>query len=95
MIPDRHIWVFNAVGGTFPGGVFTERSTAEAWIALHKISGVLSAYPLDEGCYDFAVRNGLISARAIAEHQGAAEFVGGFSSASLDHHHYEQGRCVT
>jgi hypothetical protein len=95
MTPDRCVWIFNADHAMFPGGAFTERSTAEGWIALHGLSGALSAYPLDEGCYDFAVRNNLISARALAEQKGNPKFVGGFSSASLDHFHYEQGRRVT
>ncbi len=36
MLPDRHIWVFNGIGGRFPGGVFTSRELAEAWIRRHQ-----------------------------------------------------------
>lgn len=35
------VWVFNG-GGTFPAAVFTTRELAEAWIARHKVSGVLT-----------------------------------------------------
>jgi hypothetical protein len=82
-------------GDCFSGGIFTERAIAEAWIATHRLTGVLTAYPLDEGCYDFAVRNGMLSHRAFEENQGNAKFIGAFSSASLDHFHYENGKCVS
>lgn len=93
VIPETHVWVFNARGKGFPGGVFTERAKAELWIATHRLSGVLTAYPLDEGCYDFAVRHALVSQRALEKHQDDASFIGSFSSASLDHYHYENGEC--
>lgn len=92
MLPDRHNWVFNSGMRGFPGGVFTDRTVAEAWIAMHRLTGVLTAYPLDEGCYDFAVRNGLLSGRALEQNRDNSSFIGSFSSASLDHYHYEDGQ---
>jgi hypothetical protein len=92
MLPDRHVWVFNSGERGFPGGVFTDRTFAEAWIAKHRLTGVLTAYPLDEGCYDFAVRNGLLSSRALEQNRDNPSFIGAFSSASLDHDHYEDGQ---
>lgn len=44
------VWVFNG-GGDFPAGVFTTRELAEAWIAKHRLVGVLTKYPLDIGVY--------------------------------------------
>jgi hypothetical protein len=93
MIPEKHVWVFNSGSKGFPGGVFTERAMAELWIETHRLSGVLTAYPLDEGCYDFAIRHELISRRSLEKHQGDPEFIGSFSSASLTHYHYENGIC--
>jgi hypothetical protein len=49
MVPENCVWIFNGDGGRFPGGVFTSRSAAEEWISRHKVTGALTAYPVDEG----------------------------------------------
>ena len=67
MLPEKHIWVFNSGDRGFPGGLFSDRTQAEMWIAQYRLTGVLTAYPLDEGCYDFAVRNGFLSQRALEQ----------------------------
>jgi hypothetical protein len=90
MLQEKYVWVFNGAGGRFPGGIFTSRELAEEWIRARRLTGVLTKYPLDEGCFDWAVRNDLISRRA-REHGGEAAFVGSFSSASQEHIHYEDG----
>lgn len=93
MVPEKHVSVFNCGNKGFPGGVFTDRAKAESWIETHRLSGVLTAYPVDEGCYDFAIRYELLSRRCLEKYQGNPEFIGSFSSASLAHYHYEDGRC--
>ena len=95
MIPDKHVWIFNGHGGHFPGGVFSTRDLAHAWIASHKLSGVLTCYPLDEGCMGWAIRVGIFD---IAKPNNLAKskdpaFVGSFSSAHQEHWHYENGSC--
>lgn len=89
------IWVFNG-GSQFPGGLFTTVDKAEAWIARHKLSGVLTKYPLDEGCFDWAVRTGCHGMRdtTLSRNREDPRFIGGFSSASQDHIHYEAGQRV-
>ena len=83
------IWIFNGSGGSFPSGVFTQRETAEAWIREHGLSGILTAYPVDSGTYQWAVGMGYFSPQR--EDQRSAEFIQRFSSASLEHYHYENG----
>jgi len=90
LVPVNPIWVFNGEDGRFPGGVFSSRERAEAWIRSRSLTGVLTAYPLDEGCFDWALREGLITGRA-RERGDEPAFVGSFSSASQDHFHYENG----
>ena len=87
------IWVFNG-GRQFPGGLFTTIEKAEAWIARHGLSGVLTRYPVDEGCFDWAVRTGRagLSEQKLAEKRDDKEFIGGFSSASQEHLHCEAGK---
>ncbi len=91
MVPENCVWIFNGDGGHFPGGVFTSRSGAEEWIARHKLTGVLTAYPVDEGCFEWALRHDLITGRA-RDRGSDPTFVGSFSSASQEHLHYTDGR---
>jgi hypothetical protein len=83
------VWVFNG-GGDFPAAVFTTRERAEVWIAQHKLSGVLTKYPLDVGVYEWAIGCGAFKPKR--PNQSAARFIGRFSSASLEHYHYEAGQ---
>lgn len=82
------VWVFNG-GGAFPGGVFTTRDLAEAWIGRNHLSGTLTAYPLNTGVYDWATEKGYFQPRR--EEQETPRFIGRFSSASQEHYHYENG----
>ena len=90
MLPERHVWVFNGIKGHFPGGVFTTRELAEVWIRRNRLSGTLTAYPLDEGAFDWALRVGAVTGRARGRGDEPA-FVAGFSSAGQEHYHYEHG----
>jgi hypothetical protein len=82
------VWVFNG-GGDVPAGVFTTRELAEAWIASHKLTGVLTKYPLDVGLYEWAIGCGAFKPKR--PDQSAPQFIGRFSSASLEHYHYSGG----
>lgn len=89
MVPEKHVWVFNGTG-RFPGGVFTSRELAETWIRARKLTGVLTAYPLDEGCFEWALRTGAVTGRA-RERGDDSTFVASFSSAAQEHVHYSNG----
>jgi hypothetical protein len=84
------VWVFHGSRATFASGVFTSRAAAEAWIARVQASGTLTRYPLDISVYDWAVERGYFEPTK-AQHR-APEFIQGFSCASLEHEHYEDGR---
>jgi hypothetical protein len=86
---EPRIWVFVGEGGRFPGGIFDSRPRAEEWIRKHRLTGVLTQYPLNTGAYDWAIESGFFTPRK-DEHR-TAEFIGGFSSASQEHFHYEDG----
>jgi hypothetical protein len=87
------VWVFNGSNSNFPGGVFSKREIAEEWIAKHKLSGVLTKYPVDEGIYDWSLANGTFKIKK--EEQTNAEFIQRFSSAAQEHDHYEDGKCAS
>jgi hypothetical protein len=83
------VWVFIG-GGTFPSGVFSTRELAEAWIEKHQLSGVLTKYPLDEGMWNWAVKNGYFKVNR--EDQKSSRFIERFASG---HEHYHYGNGVT
>jgi len=86
------IWCFNG-GSQFPGGVFDDLELARHWIERHKLSGVLTGYPLNAGVFDWAVEQGYLSAavKLKAERIGP-DFVARFTSASQPHFHFESGK---
>lgn len=88
MRDEEVVWVFNG-GGSFPSGVFTSIEVAEAWIGANRLTGALTAYPLNTGIYDWAVTRGYFTPKR--ENQRSPGFIGRFSSGALEHHHYEDG----
>jgi hypothetical protein len=85
----ERVWVFCGSNGHLPSGVFTERVAAERWIESHSLSGLLTAYPLDSGVYEWAIDRGVF--RPTRPHHTAPDFIQRFTSASLEHFHYEDG----
>jgi hypothetical protein len=85
------VWVFNGEKGNLPSAIFSKRELAEEWIKRHRLTGVLTAYPLDISVYDWAISNGFFTPKR--ENHFSAEFISGFSSASQEHYHYENGNC--
>lgn len=87
------VWVFSG-RGPFPGGVFSTVDRAERWIEQHRLTGTLTAYPLDDGCFDWAVATGCtgLSAEKLAIKREDPDFIGQFSTAAQDHHHYRDGQ---
>lgn len=49
------VWVFNGGRNSFPSGVFSQRELAEEWIRKNKITGTITAYPINQGVYDWAI----------------------------------------
>lgn len=91
MVGRKVVWVFHGTAGRLTSGVFSTRKRAEAWIKKHRLTGMLTAYPLDVGVYDWAVDRGDFKPKT--ERERSSEFIGGFTWATLKHYHYEDGKC--
>ena len=83
------VYVFQSAGARFPGGTFRSLETAEEWIGKNKLLGLLTAYPLDIGVLEWAKEKGFFTPKK--EHHNTPKFIGGFTSASMEHYHYENG----
>ena len=86
---DDIVWVFNGDGATFPSGVFRKKDAATEWIKKNALTGVLTAYPLDEGTLDWAIKGGTFVVKS--EKQRSAEFIQKFTSGAQIHIHFEHG----
>jgi hypothetical protein len=84
------VWVFHGEGGTFPAAVFSTREKAEAWIVQHKVSGCLTLYPVDVAVYEWVIGEGYWKPKSPAQQE--PRFIQRFSSAYLEHYHYEGGK---
>lgn len=82
------VWVFNGSRAAFPAAVFANLVHARSWIAKHRLTGVLTAYPLDEGVYDWATDQGFFPSNKPVD----AAFVGSFTSANQEHYHSLDGK---
>ncbi|WP_449560067.1 DUF7710 domain-containing protein [Mucilaginibacter ginkgonis] len=85
----KTIWIFHEEAARFAGGVFETLEMAEDWIKKHQLSGLLTAYPLNKGVYDWALENGLFKIKK--DNHRESKFIGGFTTAEQDHYHFENG----
>jgi hypothetical protein len=85
------VWVFQATGARLPCGLFRTREGAEEWILLHRLSGLLSGYPLDIGLYEWALATGRFTPKS--DESNSPRFVGTFNRA-VDHYHFEDGEPI-
>ena len=90
----KTIWVFNGSGDRAPGGVFEELEDAENWIAKNFLSGMLTEYPVNIGVLDWAIEEYLVNMNTekLMEKRQDPRFVGSFTTASMNHFHYDDGK---
>ncbi len=86
------VWVFAGERAVHPAGVFRSRESAELWILANRLSGLLTAYPLDTSVYDWSVKCGYFTPKKA--YQKEPEFMARFSSAYSEHYHYENGSLI-
>jgi hypothetical protein len=86
---EASVWIFMAYKATFPSGVFASITDAESWIAKHALTGVLTEYPVGMGVFDWAIASGRFKPKP--DKLLDASFIGKFTSATMEHHHYEDG----
>lgn len=85
------VWVFVGEGAQFPCAVFSSRESGKRWISSQRLSGSLTAYPVDEAVFDWAIRNGIFT--PAKDRHRSPSFIQRFSSASQEHYHFQAGTC--
>ena len=84
------IWIFHGEGAMLSTAVFTDLEKAEEWIKKHSLSGVLTKMPLNQSVYDWAVETEMFTPKS--EFHQKPVFIQQFTSAYLEHYHYENGK---
>lgn len=92
MIDDNRIYVFNADQACFASAVFSSYQLAELWIQRNHLSGVLVEYPLNVGCYDWAMENAYFKDKSPIDR--SPEFIAKFLSAYQKNWHFEHGEVL-
>lgn len=83
------VWIFHGESGRFASGIFTSLGKAMSWISNHKLTGLLTEYPIDEGVFDWAIQNGYFEIKN--EKHSEPKFIQSFTTASQEHYHFENG----
>lgn len=84
------VWVFHGDSSLHASAIFRTEQDARSWIAQHELSGLLTEYPVGDGCYDIAVRERHFSPNK--PHHGSPAHVAAFSPGWTRHVHFENGR---
>jgi hypothetical protein len=84
------VWIFHGDGASFAAGVFTTKDEGLRWAAQHGVTGILTAYPVGDGCYDIAVRDGHF--RPKKPHHGTPSHIAQFSPGWTPHVHIDRGQ---
>lgn len=82
------MWIFHGDRARFASGLFASVDAGLAWVAKHKLTGILAEYRVG-GTYDIAVEEGQF--RPSRAHHGSPDHVAGFSPG-LHHIHLVDGR---
>jgi len=83
------IWIFHGNDATLCSAIFTDLEKAEMWIKKYSLSGILTKMPINRSIYDWAIETGTFIPKS--ELQQTPKFIQRFTSAYLEHCHYENG----
>jgi hypothetical protein len=85
----EYVYVFNGNHSSFASAIFITKELAFDWITLNKLSGILNVYPLNVSLHDWAIQQDFFKPKT--EYQKQATFIQNFSTAFMEHYHFENG----
>jgi len=84
------VYLFHGAGSTFTNAVFSSRPAAAAWIARHKLTGILTAYTIDDPDFDRHQRESKLPLKVRNEPNISADFIQRYAAGN-EHTHYYYG----
>lgn len=85
----RTVWIFHGDEARHAAAVFDTEADGARWIASHKLTGILTEYPVGDGCYDIAVGEGHF--HPTKPHHGTPSHIAAFSPGWTRHVHFQDG----
>ncbi|AWV97867.1 DUF7710 domain-containing protein [Arcticibacterium luteifluviistationis] len=85
----EYVFVFIGEGSSIPSGIFSEFGKSKDWIRKNSLSGSLNKLPVDISLYDWAISKNYFEPKR--DNQKGSLFIQRFSSASIEHWHFENG----
>ena len=82
------VWVFHGEKARFSSGVFSELEIAKHWIETNKLSGILTKYPVNKSCYEWAIDQKVYEPK---ESDRMAKKMESFTSHGQEHYHFSNG----
>lgn len=92
IIVSNKVYIFNAMRPGFASAVFSSFDLAQAWIQKNYVCGILTEYPLDQSCYDWARQYGHFKDKSPIDR--APIFIANFVSAYQKTWHFEHGELL-
>ena len=83
------VWIVHGENARFASGVFDREEDGLARARKHGVSGILTEYPVGDGCYDLAIAGQHF--RPSRPHHGTSEHVAAFSPGWTKHRHIVGG----
>ncbi|WP_343300277.1 DUF7710 domain-containing protein [Cellulomonas sp. P4] len=83
------VGVFHGEGAQVASAVFRTQAEGLVWAAKHSAPGILTEYPVGDGCYGIAVAQGSLT--STRPRHGSPEHVAGFSPGWTQHTHITAG----
>ena len=83
------VYTFQGNQANFTSAIFSHYEFALEWIKKHKLSGILTEYPLDYPIYEWAIDNGYFKPKN--DHHTNSSFIGHFTSVRQKHWHFVNG----
>lgn len=83
------LYIFTSKSLGLPSGIFTSYKLASSWIQNNYLSGILTEYPVDTSCYDWAIEHGYFKEKTPIDR--APTFIEKFVSAYQQNWHFEHG----
>jgi hypothetical protein len=77
------VWIFHGERARFAAGVLRNEQDGLAWARRHAVSGILTEYPVGDGCYEIAIEGNHF--HPSKPHHGSTEHVAAFSPGWTRH----------
>ncbi|RYU93032.1 DUF7710 domain-containing protein [Emticicia agri] len=85
----EYVFVFVGEESKLPSAIYLDIDNIKDWIISNSLSGSLHKLPINISVYDWSIMQGYFEPKK--DYQKESRFIQRFTSASVEHWHYENG----